>query len=250
MSIQRIGVGIVGLSAERGWAAKAHVAALAMLDDFELRGLVGSSPQSARAAAARFGVPHAGDRLEILLERPEIELVVVSVKVPEHQRVVEACLRAGKAVLCEWPLARNLAEAEALAAVARVTGRRCFVNLQGRDSPAVRFIGDLLRQDYVGRVLSTSVLAAAGPPWGAERIERADVIYQARENGATMLSIPVGHMLDTLCCLLGEFESPRATLACLRGQVRLSDSEETVPVSSPDQVCISGRFARSVVGSL
>ena len=32
-----------------------------------------------------------------------------------------------------------------------------------------------------------------------------DVIYQACENGATMLSIPVGHMLDTLCCLLGEF---------------------------------------------
>jgi predicted dehydrogenase len=250
MSSPRIGVGIVGLSAERGWAAKAHVAALAMLDDFELRGLVGSSAESARAAAARHGVAHAGDRLECLLDRRDIELVVVSVKVPEHRHLVEACLRAGKAVLCEWPLARNLAEAEALAAVALETGRPCFVDLQARGSPAVRFIGDLLRQGYVGRTLSTSVLAAAGAPWGGECVQRSEVIYQSRENGATMLSIPVGHMLDTLCCLLGGFERPRATLACQRSEVPLVDSEETIPVTSPDQVCISGCFGQDVVGSL
>ena len=250
MSSARIGVGIVGLSAERGWAAKAHVAALAMLDDFELRGLVGSSPDSVRAAAATHGVAHASDRLECLLERRDIELVVVSVKVPEHRHLVQACLRAGKAVLCEWPLARNLAEAEALAEVARETGRPCFVDLQARGSPAVRYIGDLLQQGYVGRVLSTSVLAAVGAPWGGERIRRSELIYQVRENGATMLSIPVGHMLDTLCCLLGEFESPRATLACQRSRAALADCEGTIPVTSPDQVCISGCFAQGAVGCL
>ena len=48
----KLGVGIVGLSAARGWAALAHMPALAMLpDDYEIRGLVGSSPESAAAAA-------------------------------------------------------------------------------------------------------------------------------------------------------------------------------------------------------
>jgi predicted dehydrogenase len=250
MSGRRIGVGIVGLSAERGWAAKAHVSALAMLADYELRGLVASSSESAKAAALKYGVPFASEQLDDLLSRRDIDLVVVSVKVPEHRRVVEASLRAGKAVLCEWPLARNLAEAEALAAVAQDAGKPCYVNLQARNSPAVRLIADLLGQGYVGQVLSTSVIAAAGPPWGAERIEPSEVMYQVRENGATMLSIPVAHMLDTLSALFGELEGPRATLAVRRPQVRLLDSEEMIQVTAHDQVCISGRLGSGAIAAL
>jgi predicted dehydrogenase len=195
-------------------------------------------------------VPYATDRLEDLLARPDIDLVVVSVRVPEHRCVVEAALRAGKAVLCEWPLARDLAEAEALAAVAEAAARPCFVDLQARSSPAVRFIADLLSRGYVGQVLSTSVIAAAGPPWGGEQVEGSEVLYQARENGATMLTILLGHMLDTLSAMFGALERPRATLAVLRPQVRLAGSDRMIDVTAPDQVCLSGRFTSGVVASL
>jgi predicted dehydrogenase len=93
---------------------------------------------------------------------------------------------------------RDLAEAEALFEIAQGASQPCFVNLQGRNSPAVRFVGDLLERSYVGRVLSTSVIAAAGSPWGLETVQRPEVMYRARENDATVLSIPVAHMLDTL----------------------------------------------------
>lgn len=53
----RFGVGFVGLSAMRGWAAQGHVPALAMLDDFEIRGLVASRQMSAAAAAEKYDVP-------------------------------------------------------------------------------------------------------------------------------------------------------------------------------------------------
>lgn len=250
MSASRIGVGIVGLSPERGWATRAHVPALAMLADYELRGLVASSMDSAKAAALKHRVPFATNRLDDLLTRRDIDLVVVSVKVPEHRRVVEASVRAGKAVLCEWPLARNLAEAEELAALVEAAGQPCFVDLQARSSPAVRFIGDLLRQGYVGRILSTSVIAAAGPPWGGESIQRSEAMYQARENGATMLTIPVAHMLDTLSVLLGAFEDPSATLVVQRPRIRLRDSDETIEVTAHDQVCVSGRLRSGVVAAL
>lgn len=250
MSASRIGVGIVGLSAERGWATRAHVPALAMLADYELRGLVASSMDSAKAAALKHRVPFATNRLDDLLTRRDIDLVVVSVKVPEHRRVVEASVRAGKAVLCEWPLARNLAEAEELAALVEAAGQPCFVDLQARSSPAVRFIGDLLRQGYVGRILSTSVIAAAGPPWGGESIQRSEAMYQARENGATMLTIPVAHMLDTLSVLLGAFEDPSATLVVQRPRIRLRDSDETIEVTAHDQVCVSGRLRSGAVAAL
>jgi predicted dehydrogenase len=53
-----IGVGIVGLSAAGGWAATAHVPALAALDGYQLRALSASSVESAAAAAERYGVRH------------------------------------------------------------------------------------------------------------------------------------------------------------------------------------------------
>ena len=221
-----------------------------MLAHYELRGLVASSMDSAMAAALKHRVPFASNRLDDLLRRRDIDLVVVSVKVPEHRRVVEASLGAGKAVLCEWPLARNLAEAEALAALAEDAAQPCFVDLQARSSPAVRFIGDLLRQGYVGRILSTSVIAAAGPPWGGESIQRSEAIYQARENGATMLTIPVAHMLDTLSVLLGGLEDPRATLVVQRPRVRLRDSDEAIEVTAHDQVCVSGQLGSGAVAAL
>lgn len=245
-----IGVGFVGLSATRGWAAQAHLPALTSLPDYEVRGLVASSPASSAAAACKYAIGFATDRLADLLVRDDIELVVVTVCVPEHRRVVEAALEAGKAVFCEWPLARDLEEAHALAAIARGAPRPCFVNLQGRGSPALRFISDLLTQGYVGEVLSTSLIAAGGPPWGAERIDRRELMYQERRNGATMLTIPFAHMLDTLQTVFGELDSPRATLAVRRPHTQLRDSSELVAVTAPDQVCVSGHFRSGPIASL
>ena len=60
---------------------------------------------------------------EELAHRDEVDLVVVTVKVPHHRELVTTALQAGRMVLCEWPLGNELAEAEELAALA-VSGRR------------------------------------------------------------------------------------------------------------------------------
>ena len=246
----RIGVGFVGLGATRGWAAQAHVPALAMLSDYAIRGLVASSPQSAAEAARKHEVPFATDSLDELLARDDIDLVVVTVRVPEHRRAVEAALRAGKAVFCEWPLARNLEEATALAELAQRSSLPCFVNLQGRTSPALRFIADLLREGQVGEVLSTSLIADGGSPWGRESVDQADAMYQENGNGATMLTIPFGHMLDALQSLFGELEACRSTMAVRKPFTRLRETGESIAVTAPDQVCVSGRFRGGAVASL
>ncbi len=57
---RRFRLGIVGLSAVRGWATAAHVPALrALSDDFEIVGVANTSLKSAEAAAAAFGLPRA-----------------------------------------------------------------------------------------------------------------------------------------------------------------------------------------------
>uniref|UniRef100_UPI0015F0CB56 Gfo/Idh/MocA family oxidoreductase n=1 Tax=Pseudonocardia pini TaxID=2758030 RepID=UPI0015F0CB56 len=111
--MDRIGVGVVGLSAGRGWAATAHLPALRALPElFSVRASSASSPESGRAGAEAHGVPHACADVRELAEHPEVDLVVVTVKVPEHERLVGDALAAGKAVLCEWPLGNGTAEAE------------------------------------------------------------------------------------------------------------------------------------------
>ena len=235
-----LGVGIVGLSASGGWAATAHVPALAAVDGIELRGLVGSSPASARAAGEAFGVP-AYESVAALAD--EVDLVVIAVKVPRHRELLLPALAAGTAVLSEWPLAVDLPEAEELALAASRT--RSFVGLQGRSLPTFRWLADLVREGYVGEILSTTVVASTAG-WGAEVSERMRYTLD-RESGATMLTIAFGHAIDVVTMVVGELDDVMATTATRRPRVSLAGTEHTLPMTAEDQIAISGTLPGGAV---
>ncbi|NEW76510.1 Gfo/Idh/MocA family oxidoreductase [Streptomyces rapamycinicus] len=117
-----IRVGVVGLSASGGWAAAAHVPALAGLDGYELRALSASSAESARAAGEKYAVPLTYGSAEELARSEEVDLVVVTVKVPHHLELIRPALEAGKMGFSEWPLGADLAQAEELAGLAHRRG--------------------------------------------------------------------------------------------------------------------------------
>ncbi|MFI7195138.1 Gfo/Idh/MocA family protein [Nocardia nova] len=245
---RRIGVGIVGLSASGGWAANAHVPAVASLDGFELRGLVASTPASAAAAGAKFGVPMAFDNIDDLVARPEVDLVVITVKVPEHRRLVSSAIAAGKAVLCEWPLGNGLAETVQIAEAARAAGTPAFVGLQARSAPIVRYLRDLVADGYVGEVLSTTVIGSGGA-WGATVPGRDEYTLDA-SNGATMLTIPFGHTADAVAMVLGEFGEVAATTATRRRLVTNAVTGESVPMTAEDQIAVTGVLESGAVASM
>src|SRR6266536_775816 len=110
-----LGVGIIGFSPVRGWAATAHIPALRALPNYEIRALSAHSAESARAASEVFGVSAVFSDHEQLVTQPDIDVVAVTVKVPHHRELVSAALAAGKAVYCEWPLGRDLHDAQAMA---------------------------------------------------------------------------------------------------------------------------------------
>src|SRR6266436_443074 len=143
------GVGIVGVSPVRGWAATAHIPALRALPNYEIRALSAHSAESARAAGEVFGVGAVFSDHEQLVTQPGIDVVAVTVKVPHHRELVSAALGAGKAVYCEWPLGRDLDDAKAMATLATEKRVRTVVGLQGRQAPAIEFVSDLLRDRYV-----------------------------------------------------------------------------------------------------
>src|SRR5213079_1321489 len=182
---KRIRVGIIGANPDRGWAAQAHIPALKSLsDDFQITALSTSRRESADAAGLLFGVPLAFDNHHDLVNSADVDLVAVTVKVPHHLELATAALEAGKAVYCEWPLGNGLHEAETLAALAKQHGVLAVTGLQARSAPAVAYVRDLVRQGYVGEVLSTT-LVGSGMGWGPT-VEPFNVYLNDRKNGATM----------------------------------------------------------------
>src|SRR5947199_1033694 len=140
---KRIRVGIIGANPDRGWAAQAHIPALKSLsDDFEITALSTTRRESADAASELFDVPLAFDNHQELVDSPDVDVVVITVKVPYHLQLATAALNAGKAVYCEWPLGNGLHEAETLAALAKQQGVLAVAGLQARSAPPVAFVHD------------------------------------------------------------------------------------------------------------
>src|SRR5712691_4383571 len=147
----KIRVGIIGANPDRGWARQAHIPALKSLsEDFEITALSTSRRESADAAGKRFGVPLAFDNHHDLVNSAGVDVVAITVKVPHRFELATAAPTAGKAVYCEWPLGNGLQEAEKLAALSKQHGVLAVAGLQARAAPAVLYVGELVRQGYVG----------------------------------------------------------------------------------------------------
>jgi predicted dehydrogenase len=235
---RRIRVGIIGANPDRGWAAEAHIPALQSLpDDVEITALSTSRRESA-AAARRFGVALAFDNHHDLVNRADVDVVAITVKVPHHFELATAALNAGKAVYCEWPLGNGLQEAEQLAALAKKQRVLAVAGLQARAAPPVLYVRDLIRQGYVGEVLSTTLIGS-GMGWGGA-VPPYNAYLNDRKNGATLLSIAVGHVADALCYCLGEVRELAATMTMRRQSFTIAGTEETRPMNANDQVGVTG----------
>jgi predicted dehydrogenase len=241
----KIRVGIVGASPNRGFASIAHIPALRALPDFEIAAVCTTRQESAEATAEHFGIPLAFSDPEKLARHPDVDLVSVTVKVPDHYRPVMAAIEAGKHVYCEWPLGRDTEEAKRMLDAAERKDVRHAVGLQGQWSPTISYVKDLVADGYVGRVLTATMIGCA-PNWGAT-LDRA---YQADfANGANLMTITGGHQIDALCHCLGEFRELSAFAVKQRDRILAEDKGELIPLTSPDQLAVSGIVGESAVVS-
>jgi predicted dehydrogenase len=243
----KLGVGIVGVSPTRGWAATAHIPALRALPNYEIRALSAHSAESARAAGEVFGVSAVFSDHEELVTQPDIDVVAVTVKAPHHRELVAAALTAGKAVYCEWPLGRDLGDAQAMTALAAEKGARTVVGLQGRQAPAIQFVQKLLHDGYVGKVLSTTMVGLSVP---GDVVVKANAYMLDKTNGANLLTIAVGHSLDTLNFLLGEFAELSAVSNLLRPLISIEETGEQIVKTAPDQIAVIGTLTSGATASL
>jgi len=237
----KIRVGIVGATLTQGgsgWGANAHVPALKALPHYELKAVCTAHEDTAKASAAAFGAERAFHRFGDMTAHPEVDLIVVCVRVPGHRDLVMAGLQAGKAVLCEWPLGANLAEAREMAGLARQRSLKTVIGLQARSDPTILYARDLVQEGYIGDVLTASLTTATQ----AQLQRGPGRIWQGvRANGANTLSIAGGHAIDALCAVLGEFAEVSARVSTRIPEWRTLEGQ-VVPVDAPDSINVVGRL--------
>jgi predicted dehydrogenase len=239
---QSIRVGIVGATVTpggSGWGANAHVPALKALPEYELMAVCTAHPETAAASARAFGAELAFSQFAEMVARPDIDLVVVVVRVPGHYDLVMQALQAGKAVFCEWPLGATVAQAEEMTSLAAARGLTTAVGLQAQSNPTLLYARDLVADGAIGEVLAVNLVAIsqAITERGPGRIWQGQ-----RANGANTLTIAGGHALDALCFILGEVAEVSARLATTITQWHNPETDETVTVDSPDWISVAGRL--------
>jgi predicted dehydrogenase len=247
MSGSTLGVGIIGVSPVRGWATTAHIPALRALPNYEIRALSARSAANARAVGEAFGVGAVFSDHEGLVAQRDVDVVAVTVKVPHHGELVKAALAAGKAVYCEWPLGRDLDEARAMAAVAAKQGVRTVVGLQARQAPAIEFARDLVGGGFIGEVLSTTMIGLSIP---GDVVVQANAYMLDETNGANALTIAVGHSLDTLSHVLGEFTEISAVSAVRRPLITIEETRAQIAKTAPDQIAVVGTLTSGAIASI
>ncbi len=105
---------------------------------------------------------------EQLLADPEVDLVTIAVPNNFHKPLVIECLRAGKNVICEKPVALNAAELEDMIAVSKETGRLFSIHQNRRWDKDYAIIKKMVREELLGKpyFIESRVLGSRGSMHG------------------------------------------------------------------------------------
>ena len=117
-----------------------HLDAIEQIADVEVVSLVSREFDKTRAVAANYGIEHATTELEESLEIKEVDAVILCTPTQLHAAQAMQCLRAGKHVQVEIPLADSLKDAEAVVALQRATGLVAMCGHTRRFNPSHQYL--------------------------------------------------------------------------------------------------------------
>lgn len=244
----KIRVGIIGGSVNNGWARGTHIPAIEHLDEYELIAVGTSNMDSAKKSAEAFGATHGFDKMEDLAQHPDVDMAVVSINVQDHYYAVKAIIPAGKPIYCEWPLGSNTTEALEMQKWVASNHLPNAIGLQARQAPAVRYVKDLLAEDYIGKILSANLKISIDGMGGVG--DKSTAYLFDRKVGGNLLTIVGGHNLDAFTYMLGDFTELSAVTAQQFPEVELVDIRQIIKKTTDDQILITGKLTNGAAASI
>ena len=134
--MKTIGVALAGAGA---FGIK-HIEGIRNIDGVEVVSLVGRQLDKTREVAAKFGIGHVSTDLGESLAIEDVDAVILCTPTQLHASQAIACLKAGKHVQVEIPLADNLADAEAVVALQKQTGLVAMCGHTRRFNPSHQYL--------------------------------------------------------------------------------------------------------------
>ncbi len=117
-----------------------HLEAIRNIPGIEVSTLAGGSPDSTREVAEKFGIPHWSTDLAECLARPGVEAAVLSTPTQMHASQAIQCMRAGKHVMVEIPMADSLKDSEEIVKVQKETGLIAMAGHTRRFNPSHQWV--------------------------------------------------------------------------------------------------------------
>jgi 2-hydroxy-4-carboxymuconate semialdehyde hemiacetal dehydrogenase len=111
----------IALAGQGAFGVK-HLEAVSKIEGIEVATLAGGNPEQTAQVAGKFNIPHWTTDLGESLAQPGVEAVILATPTQMHAKQAEQCMRAGKHVMIEIPIADNLADSERLLQVQKQTG--------------------------------------------------------------------------------------------------------------------------------
>jgi len=117
-----------------------HLEAIRSISGIEVVSLAGGSPASTKDVAERFGIPHWSLDLAECLGQPGVEAAILATPTQMHARQAVQCMRAGKHVMIEIPMADSVADAQTVVDVQRETGLVAMAGHTRRFNPSHQWV--------------------------------------------------------------------------------------------------------------
>jgi predicted dehydrogenase len=211
--------------------------------------LCGRTRAKVVAAARQYGWDEASTDWREVIARPDIQLVDISTSGDSHAEIAIAAAEAGKAVICEKPLARTVAEAERMLAAVRAAGVPNMVCHNYRRAPAVMLAHRLIGEGKLGQIrhfrgtyLQDWLVDPTAPrSW---RLDRSKA-------GAGTLGDIGSHVIDLARFLVGEIAEVTGALETFIKERPLpEDRASKAPVTVDDAAAAVVRFANGALGTI
>lgn len=209
------GIAVIG----SGGIADFHIRAVQDLPNAKLVGLFSRSEARAREAGEKYGCEWTTS-VEQLLERPDVELVIITTSSGSHYRIASQALAAGKHVLVEKPITMQVSEAKQLIAEANRRDLLLSVVSQRRFEPLMRVVKQVITEGKLGKLL----LLEANTPFfrTQEYYDSADWRGTKSEDGGALMNQGI-HQIDLMLWFGGQAKTVYGKIGTYTHSIEVED---------------------------
>ena len=253
LNIALIGYKFMGKAHSNGWRQAPRFFDLPA--EIHLKTICGRDRAGVRAAANKFGWSHAETKWQAVVADPEIDVVDICTPNDSHCEIAIAAAEARKAIICEKPLARTVAEAEKMTAAVKRAGVINMVCHNYRRIPAIALAKEMIESGEIGdRIFH--VHARYAQDWIVDPEFPLVWRLESSAAGTGALGDIFSHIVDLARYMAGEFESMCATTETFIKQRPIASGSERNKtrrmgkVTVDDAVSAIGRFENGAVFNL